>query len=79
MIDIHSHLLPGIDDGARDMSQAVDMARYAVANGIEQMVMTPHIQPGRFDNSLKNIRPLFKKFQQQLDSRMKYGYRNRTS
>ncbi|MDH3355123.1 MAG: protein-tyrosine phosphatase, partial [Chromatiales bacterium] len=32
---MHSHLLPGIDDGASTMSQAIDMARYAAANGIK--------------------------------------------
>ncbi|MBV1930644.1 MAG: capsular biosynthesis protein [Porticoccaceae bacterium] len=54
-IDIHSHLLPGIDDGAPDMGVAVSMARTAVAGGISHLVCTPHIHPGRFDNTAEEI------------------------
>jgi protein-tyrosine phosphatase len=43
MIDIHSHILPGIDDGARDMEEALKMAQLAVEDGIRVMVATPHL------------------------------------
>jgi protein-tyrosine phosphatase len=43
MIDVHSHILPGIDDGARDLEEALEMARLAVADGIRVMVATPHL------------------------------------
>jgi protein-tyrosine phosphatase len=42
--DLHCHLLPGIDDGARDMDDAVAMARQAAADGIEAICATPHIR-----------------------------------
>lgn len=42
MIDIHSHILPGLDDGARSMDEAVAMAEKAAADGITHMVATPH-------------------------------------
>jgi protein-tyrosine phosphatase len=42
MIDIHHHLLPGLDDGATDMATSVAMARLAVADGITHVVCTPH-------------------------------------
>jgi protein-tyrosine phosphatase len=42
MVDIHHHLLPGLDDGAKDMETAVAMARMAVADGITHIVCTPH-------------------------------------
>jgi len=42
MIDIHTHILPAIDDGAPDIEAALDMARMAVADGIHQMIATPH-------------------------------------
>lgn len=45
MIDIHSHILPGIDDGAGDLEEALEMARLAVADGIRVMVATPHLFP----------------------------------
>ena len=55
MIDIHCHLLPGIDDGARDLDQALAMARLAVDGGIHFSVMTPHIHPGRYENTSDSI------------------------
>ena len=42
MVDIHHHLLPGLDDGAKDMETSVAMARLAVADGITHVVCTPH-------------------------------------
>lgn len=42
MIDLHTHILPGLDDGAGDLAQALAMARLAVADGIHTMVATPH-------------------------------------
>ena len=56
MIDIHNHLLPGIDDGAPDVDAALALARVAVADGITHMVCTPHIHPGRHDNTPDTIR-----------------------
>lgn len=42
MIDIHCHILPGVDDGAKDMTEALEMARLAVADGIQHIIVTPH-------------------------------------
>ncbi|WP_010276916.1 tyrosine-protein phosphatase [Paenibacillus senegalensis] len=50
MIDIHCHLLPGLDDGASSIEEAVDMARTAVAEGIHTAIVTPHHANGRYDN-----------------------------
>lgn len=44
MIDLHCHILPGIDDGARDVADSVAMARQAAADGIETVCATPHIR-----------------------------------
>lgn len=62
MIDLHCHLLPGIDDGPEDMHTALEMARTAQANGITHMVCTPHIHPGRYDNSAASIRSACQQF-----------------
>jgi protein-tyrosine phosphatase len=45
VIDLHSHLLPGIDDGARDMEDAVRLAADAAAAGVTAMAATPHLRP----------------------------------
>ncbi|HEY1270808.1 MAG TPA: CpsB/CapC family capsule biosynthesis tyrosine phosphatase [Terriglobales bacterium] len=42
MIDIHSHIIPEVDDGAKSQEIAVGMCRMAAADGIEHMVATPH-------------------------------------
>lgn len=66
MIDLHCHLLPGIDDGPETMEQAVELARLAVANGICHAVVTPHIHPGRYSNQLSGLLPLLERFRQVL-------------
>ena len=55
MIDLHCHLLPGIDDGPATLDESLEMARIAVANGIEEAHVTPHLHPGRWDNDLPKI------------------------
>jgi protein-tyrosine phosphatase len=42
MIDIHTHILPGVDDGARDLAESLAMARLAVADGLTHLIATPH-------------------------------------
>lgn len=44
MVDLHCHLLPGLDDGARDLDDSVAMARQAHADGIRAICATPHIR-----------------------------------
>lgn len=48
MIDIHCHILPGLDDGARDLAHAVAMARIARNDGITHIAGTPHMAKGNF-------------------------------
>jgi protein-tyrosine phosphatase len=43
VIDLHSHILPGIDDGPSDMATAVEMARRAGAAGVRKILATPHV------------------------------------
>lgn len=55
MIDLHCHMLPGIDDGAPDRAVAVAMARCSVADGITDVACTPHIYPGLYENDRDGI------------------------
>lgn len=55
MIDVHCHILPGLDDGAADTAEMLALLRLAVADGIRRMVATPHINPGYFDNTQATI------------------------
>jgi len=67
MLDLHSHILPGIDDGAESMEQALHLASIAVDDGIRHITVTPHIHPGRFENSRKTIQPVFDAFAAEVD------------
>jgi protein-tyrosine phosphatase len=62
MIDLHCHFLPGIDDGAQNLDDGLALARAAAADGITYSVMTPHILPGRYDNTRSSIEQAFKDF-----------------
>jgi protein-tyrosine phosphatase len=55
VIDLHCHLLPGIDDGAKSLAVSLDMARMAVAGGITVTACTPHILPGVYNNEGSTI------------------------
>ena len=44
MIDLHSHVLPGLDDGAADLDEAVSICRDAFADGISVLAATPHVR-----------------------------------
>lgn len=55
MIDIHCHILPGIDDGAKDMNDSLALAKAAVQQGIRTIVATPHHKNGRYENSRLSI------------------------
>lgn len=59
MIDLHSHILPGIDDGAKTLDDSIAMAKQALDCGVTHMVCTPHIHQGVFDNTLESIKLSF--------------------
>jgi protein-tyrosine phosphatase len=67
VIDLHCHLLPGIDDGASELAVSLNMARAAVAQGIEVVACTPHILPGLYHNSGPAIRQATVELQEILD------------
>ena len=53
--DLHSHLLPGIDDGAPDLDASLAMIRRLHALGYSQLITTPHIMAGQYDNDRQTI------------------------
>lgn len=67
MIDLHSHILPGIDDGAANLEISMAMARRSVDNGVSVMACTPHIFPGVWNNTGPMIRAGVERLQRALD------------
>ncbi len=62
MIDIHAHLLPGIDDGSTSMEMTLEMLTMAYESGVTGIVATPHANfPGMFDNyASRELNALFR-------------------
>jgi protein-tyrosine phosphatase len=67
VIDLHCHLLPGVDDGAEDLSTSLTMARQAVAQGVTVVACTPHILPGVYHNHGPGIRSATRDLQEELN------------
>ncbi|WP_395341934.1 tyrosine-protein phosphatase [Ningiella sp. W23] len=63
MIDIHSHILPGVDDGARTIDESFEMLNRIVDQGVHTQVLTPHIHIGRYDNTQHALEQSFNTFQ----------------
>ena len=55
MIDIHTHILPGLDDGADDWDETMNLARAAVSEGISTLIATPHHANGKYTNYAKDV------------------------
>ncbi|MGC9424257.1 tyrosine-protein phosphatase, partial [Vibrio sp.] len=67
MIDYHCHILPGLDDGCRDVTEAVDMARQLLEAGFTRIYCTPHcitglyeIAPAQVKDAVAELRAVFK-------------------
>lgn len=54
-IDIHSHILPGVDDGAKDMEMTIQMVDAVYSQGIRTMIATPHYYPGHIKYSRESL------------------------
>ena len=59
MIDLHCHILPCIDDGAKSVEEALALIALAEQQGVSRMVATPHIHLGIYDNNMQSINTAF--------------------
>lgn len=69
MIDLHCHILPGIDDGAKTLEDSLDMARKAISQGITHLMCTPHHNNGKYFNPADQVIEKVAVLQQELDDR----------
>ena len=67
MIDLHSHILPALCDGAQNLETSLQMARMAVADGTTHLACTPHIYPGLYENTTELIERARVNLQAELD------------
>jgi protein-tyrosine phosphatase len=69
MVDVHCHILPGLDDGPEDMGVSLAMAETAIADGITHVVATPH-SSNRYYFEYSRVRELREELQAKIGSRL---------
>jgi protein-tyrosine phosphatase len=69
MVDLHCHILPGIDDGAATMEESVAMAESAIADGITHVVATPH-SSSHYHFDFSHVRQLRDELQKEVGDRL---------
>jgi len=55
MVDIHSHLIPSIDDGSKNLDESIALIRELKSIGYQKIITTPHIMSDAYKNSASNI------------------------
>ena len=65
-VDIHSHLLPGIDDGAKDLENSISLISKMYSYGIKNFITTPHVLGDVYPNSSETIKSKLKEVQSEL-------------
>lgn len=68
MVDLHCHLLPGIDDGSKSMEISLRLAREATENGVTHALLTPHHMNGHYVNHKQDVIRRTKEFQEQINA-----------
>lgn len=66
MVDLHCHLLPGIDDGSKNMTISLRLAREATKNGVTHALLIPHHMNGRYVNHKQDVIRRTQEFKEQL-------------
>ena len=66
--DMHSHFIPGIDDGSRDMDESLSLIRSMAELGFRKLITTPHIMSDSFRNTSSVIREGLMKVKERLSS-----------
>lgn len=69
LIDIHCHYLPGVDDGPAEIQDSIALMRLAVRDGARRIVLTPHVFPWRWPNTLATLQPRFNAFSRLIASK----------
>jgi protein-tyrosine phosphatase len=65
-VDLHSHILYGLDDGAQSLEESLEMAREAISAGIRAVVCTPHYIAGSFENDHRVVIEAVSEFRAEL-------------
>lgn len=69
IVDLHCHMLPGIDDGSPNMETSLELAEKAVLDGVTHILLTPHHLDNKYVNHREDVIKKTEEFQQVLDER----------
>ena len=73
-VDIHSHVLPGIDDGAKDIEESLSLISQMREMGFSKIIGTPHTYQGVYENSNESIKGSFDMLKKNLKANIKIDY-----
>ena len=73
-VDIHSHILPGIDDGSKNVKESLALISEMKKLGFSKIIGTPHTFPGLYENTNETIKKSFEKISQKLITKIKLNY-----
>tara|TARA_Y100001934_G_C12354823_1_gene777526 strand:+ start:1536 stop:2261 length:726 start_codon:yes stop_codon:yes gene_type:complete len=73
-VDIHSHILPGIDDGAKDIEESISLISQMKKMGFSKIIGTPHTYQGLYDNTNESIKDSFDSLKKKLKKDIEIGY-----
>ena len=73
-VDIHSHILPGIDDGAKNIEESLELISRMKKVGFKKIICTPHIHQQLYDNNIKTIKESFNSIENKYDNNINVGY-----
>ena len=73
-VDIHSHILPGIDDGAKNSGQSVELIKKMKELGFSKIIGTPHTYPGLYNNTSDSIKKSYEKLKKKLNENINIDY-----
>ncbi|UIR55970.1 protein tyrosine phosphatase [Sphingobacterium sp. SRCM116780] len=68
-VDMHNHILPGIDDGSQSIEQSIDLLKGLNRMGFDKFICTPHIMDGMYPNNRQIIQQTKEKLQKELNER----------
>ncbi len=69
IVDMHCHVLPGVDDGPKTMDKSMELLEEAVRQGVDAMIITPHFHPGRYKVYASQAREVFGQVQEEIQRR----------
>ena len=68
LVDMHCHILPGIDDGSRNMEQSINMIKIAYDEGIRTIILTPHYHPAKGTHNISKWEETYEKLKTKVKS-----------